>query len=85
MVSRQKYCDSMKTLFRILVCVSIASPAHAGFFERLHNNIDEGVRELCVRKPDLCKKLEASQKRKAEAAPQNSVQVEQIDQRDRDK
>ena len=75
----------MKTFFRILACVSIASPVHAGFFERLHNNIDEGVRELCVRKPDLCKKLEASQKRKAEAAPQNSVQVEQIDQRDRDK
>ena len=75
----------MKTFFTILACVFIASPAHPGFFERLHNNIDEGVRELCVRKPDLCKKLEANQKRKAEAAPQNSVQVEQIDQRDRDK
>src|SRR5215813_1429087 len=67
----------MKTFFTILACVFIASPAHAGFFERFHNNIDEGVRELCLRKPDLCKKLEARQKRKAEAAPQNSVQVEQ--------
>jgi hypothetical protein len=75
----------MKTFFTILACVFIASPAHAGFFDRLHANIDERVRELCVRRPDLCKKLEASQKRKAEAAPQNSVQVEQIDQRDRDK
>ena len=75
----------MRKFLLILACVSMAASAHAGFFERLHNNIDEGVRELCVRKPDLCKKLEASQKRKAEAAPQNSVQVEQIDQRDRDK
>jgi hypothetical protein len=85
MVSRQKYCDSMKTFFRILACVSIASPAHAGFFERLHNNIDEGVRELCARKPDLCKKLEASQKQKAEATPMNSVQTDQVDQRSREK
>jgi len=75
----------MKKLFTVLACVSIVSPAHAGFFERLHNNIDEGVREFCGRKPDLCKKLEASQKRKAEATPQNSVQVDQIDQRGRDK
>lgn len=75
----------MKTLFTVLACVSIVSPAHAGFLERLHNNIDEGVREFCVRKPDLCKKLEASQKRKAEATPQNSVHADQIDQRGRDK
>jgi len=75
----------MKTFFTVLACASIASAAHAGFFERLHNNIDEGVRELCVRKPDLCKKLEAAQKRKAEATPQNSIQADQIDQRDRDR
>jgi hypothetical protein len=56
-----------------------------GFFERLHNNIDEGVRELCARKPDLCKKLEASQKQKAEATPMNSVQTDQVDQRSREK
>jgi hypothetical protein len=59
----------MKRYFLILACVSIASPAHAGFFERLHNNIDEGIRELCVRKPDLCKKLEAGKKLNAEATP----------------
>jgi len=71
--------------FVLLTCVLLATPAHAGFFERLHNNIDEGVRELCVRKPDLCKKLEASQKRNAEAAPQNSTEADQINQRPRDK
>jgi hypothetical protein len=47
----------MKKFLLILTCVPIAASAHAGFFERLHNNIDEGVRELCARKPDLCKKL----------------------------
>jgi hypothetical protein len=51
----------MRKFLLILACVSMAASAHAGFFERLHNNIDEGVRELCARKPDLCKKLEASQ------------------------
>ena len=75
----------MKTFFSVIACVSIASTADAGFFERLHNNIDEGVREFCVRRPDLCKKLEASQKRKAEATPPNSIQVDQLDQRNRDK
>lgn len=74
----------MKRYFLILACVSIASPAHAGFFERLHNNIDEGIRELCVRKPDLCKKLEAGKKLNAEATPQSSIKTDQIDQRGRD-
>ena len=75
----------MKTFFSVLACVSIASAADAGFFERLHNNIDEGVRELCARKPDLCKKLESGQKRNADAAPQNSIETNQINQRTRDK
>jgi hypothetical protein len=72
----------MKTFFSVITCVSIASAADAGFFERLHNNIDEGVRELCVRRPDLCKKLEASQKQKAEATPQSPIQMDQVDQSD---
>ena len=75
----------MKKPFVVLACVFFVSPAHAGLFERLHNNIDEGVRELCARKPDLCKKLEASQKQKAEATPMNSVQTDQVDQRSREK
>jgi hypothetical protein len=75
----------MKKSFVVLACVFFASPTHAGFFERLHNNIDKGVRELCARKPDLCKKLEASQKRNAEAAPQNSIETHQINQTSRDK
>jgi hypothetical protein len=74
----------MKKSFVVLACVFFASPTHAGFFERLHNNIDEGVRQLCGRKPDLCKKLEASQKRNAEAAPQNSIESNQINQTTRD-
>lgn len=75
----------MRKFLLILSCVSIAASANAGFFERLHNNIDEGVRELCARKPDLCKKLEASQKQKAEATPMNSIQTDQVDQRSREK
>lgn len=75
----------MRKFLLILACASKAASAHAGFFERLHNNIDEGVRELCARKPDLCKKLEASQKQKAEATPMNSVQTDQVDQRSREK
>ena len=75
----------MKKPFVVLVCVFFASQAHAGFFERLHNNIDEGVRELCVRKPDLCKKLEASGKRNADPAPQTSMDTDKINQRDRNK
>jgi hypothetical protein len=75
----------MKKPFVVLVCLLFASQAHAGFFERLHNNIDEGVRELCARKPDLCKKLEAGQKRNADAAPQSSNETDQINQRDRNK
>ena len=75
----------MKTFFSVIACVSIASAADAGFFERLHNNLDEGVRELCARKPDLCKKLEAAQKRNADAAPQSSIETDQIKQRNRDK
>jgi len=71
--------------FVVLTCVFLATPTHAGFFERLHNNIDEGVRELCARKPDLCKKLEARQKRNADAALQNSTEADQINQRTRDK
>ena len=71
--------------FALLSCVFLATPTHAGFFERLHNNIDEGVRTLCARKPDLCKKLEASQKRSADAASQNSSETDQINQRPRDK
>jgi len=74
----------MRKFLLILACVSTAASAHAGFFERLHNNIDEGVRELCARKPDLCKKLEASQKQKAET-PMNSIQTDQVDQRSREK
>ena len=75
----------MKKFLLILTCVPIAASAHAGFFERLHNNIDEGVRELCARKPDLCKKLETSQKQKAETTPMNSIQADQVDQRSREK
>ena len=75
----------MRKFLLILACVSMAASAHAGFFERLPNNIDEGVRELCARKPDLCKKLEASQKQKAEATPMNSIQTDQVDQRSREK
>jgi hypothetical protein len=55
----------MKTIPAAIVFALFASAAHAGFFERLHNNIDEGVRELCARKPDLCKRVEADQKRNA--------------------
>jgi len=75
----------MKTLFWVAVCVFYASAAHAGFFERLHNNIDEGVRELCARKPDLCKKLELDQERSADAASQNSNATEQANKHTRDK
>jgi hypothetical protein len=59
-------------------------PGARGFIERLHNNIDEGIRELCVRKPDLRKKLEAGKKLNAEATPQSSIKTDQIDQRGRD-
>ena len=55
----------MKTISTVFGCLFFASAAHAGFFERLHNNIDEGVRELCARKPDLCKRVDADQKRGA--------------------
>ncbi|HUL88746.1 MAG TPA: hypothetical protein VLU23_11265 [Pseudolabrys sp.] len=75
----------MKKPSVLFACVFFASPAHAGFFERLHNNIDEGVRELCARKPDLCKKLEAGQKRNADAALQNPSGTDQLNQRTRDK
>ena len=51
----------MKTISTVFGCLFFASAAHAGFFERLHNNIDEGVRELCARKPDLCKRVDADQ------------------------
>jgi hypothetical protein len=75
----------MKKPFVVLVCVLFASPTHAGFFERLHNKLDEGVRELCAQKPDLCKKLEATQKRNANTASQSSIETVQINQRTRDK
>jgi hypothetical protein len=58
----------MKTIYAILGCLLFTSAAHAGFFERLHNNIDEGVRELCMRKPDFCKRVEANQKRNADTS-----------------
>jgi hypothetical protein len=76
----------MKKPFVVLVAVLFASPTHAaGFFERLHNKLDEGVRELCAQKPDLCKKLEATQKRNANTASQSSIETVQINQRTRDK
>jgi hypothetical protein len=62
----------MKPTFAFLGCFLFALPSHAGFFERLHNNIDEGVRELCARKPDLCKRVEADQKRNTDT-PQEPV------------
>ena len=62
----------MKPTFAFLGCFFFALPSHAGFFERLHNNIDERVRELCARKPDLCKRVEANQKRNADT-PQEPV------------
>ena len=55
----------MKTISTVFGCLFFASAAHAGFFERLHNNIDEGVREFCARKPDLCKRVDADRKRSA--------------------
>lgn len=75
----------MKTAFVVLVCVPFASAAYAGFFERLHNNIDEGVRELCARKPDLCKKLDTDRKRNADVVTQNPTEPDQINQRTHEK
>jgi hypothetical protein len=75
----------MKKPCVVLACVAIASPTHAGFFERLHNNIDERVRELCAQKPDICRKLEAAQKRNADVTSQNSLGTDPINERNRDK
>jgi hypothetical protein len=75
----------MRKFLLILACVSMAASAHAGSSSGSTTISMKAFANFARANPTSAKKLEASQKQKAEATPMNSIQTDQVDQRSREK